>query len=222
MFARLEGKVIVLDEVQEVSSPIFLRLLKRLWDSYPKLRIVFSGSMIGVMRRLLEPKQDSPLYGREPAKIVLRPFPRNVALDFLAKGFEECGMVAPLSELEEVVERFDGYVGWLTHYGNFRAVRKMRHSEALAATAEEAVMVWASELEHFLEGRRRDLYVKILRMASRGARWSEMKRELGVNSKVLRDALRNLVDAMMVEGRNGYYTMPDALLREAVGRVKLA
>ncbi|MEM2238373.1 MAG: AAA family ATPase [Candidatus Caldarchaeum sp.] len=74
VFAAYKDKVIVLDEVQEIASPHFLKLLKNLWDTYPKLRLVFTGSYMGVLKKLLEPAPTSPLYGRQPAKIVLEPF----------------------------------------------------------------------------------------------------------------------------------------------------
>ncbi|MGC8576674.1 MAG: hypothetical protein ACP5LN_04480 [Thermoproteota archaeon] len=72
VFARVKDKVIVLDEVQEVASYPFLKVLKSLWDKHGNLKIIFSRSYIGVLRGLLEPKPTSPLYGRAPAKIIFK------------------------------------------------------------------------------------------------------------------------------------------------------
>ena len=74
IFSRLENKIIALGEVQYVSSIRFLRLLKRIWDEYPNIRIIFIGSMVGLINKLLNPSPSSPLYGRKPAVIYLQPF----------------------------------------------------------------------------------------------------------------------------------------------------
>jgi AAA+ ATPase superfamily predicted ATPase len=71
IFSRLEGKVVVLDEVQELVSPAFLKLLKTMWDTSRGLRLIFTGSYAGVLKRMLEPGKGSPLYGRQPARIEL-------------------------------------------------------------------------------------------------------------------------------------------------------
>ena len=47
-FKAFEGSVLVLDEVQELASPQLLKALKRAWDTYPGLRLVFTGSLTGV------------------------------------------------------------------------------------------------------------------------------------------------------------------------------
>ncbi|RLF09178.1 MAG: hypothetical protein DRJ69_05120 [Thermoprotei archaeon] len=47
-----EGSVLVLGEVQELASPQILKVLKRAWDTYPGLRLVFTGSLTGVLKAL--------------------------------------------------------------------------------------------------------------------------------------------------------------------------
>ncbi len=220
-FSKVEGKVIVLDEVQEISSPYLLKVLKAAWDTHRELKIVFSGSYIGIMKGLLDPNSASPLYGRTPARVVLSPFTTQSSLKFLHDGFHEHRAVKVTEvELEECVDRLNGYVGWLTHYGNYRCVRKLSHQEALKETMREGSKILLSEVNNFLKNRRRDLYVNLLRMLSKGANWSEMKRELDVNSKVLRDVLRTLTGALLVEQRNGYYWIDDPILRETTRNLR--
>ena len=80
--------MIALDEVQElyrVSGP-FLKLLKMIHDSYPNVSFIFTGSMFGLMRVLLQPEVSSPMYGRKPAKVELAPFSEETSLAFLRKG----------------------------------------------------------------------------------------------------------------------------------------
>jgi len=82
LFSRIDSNIVVLDEVQGISSPNFLNLLKNVWDSYRKIRFIFSGSYIGLMRNLLYPDAASPLYGRSPYKLVLSPFTSDESYSF--------------------------------------------------------------------------------------------------------------------------------------------
>ncbi|MEM2334134.1 MAG: ATP-binding protein [Candidatus Caldarchaeum sp.] len=221
VFAAYKDKVIVLDEVQEIASPHFLKLLKNLWDTYPKLRLVFTGSYMGVLKKLLEPAPTSPLYGRQPAKIVLEPFSRDMSVEFLRKGFEQLDIVPKAAELEEVVEKLNGYVGWLTYYGNFRCMRKLPHSKALNQTFKEGVKIMMQELDRFLENKKPETYLKVLKMAVFGVRWSEMAENLGINSKVLSDVVSRLVDVGFLEKDSGLYLVSDPLLRMAVKKIRI-
>ncbi len=220
-FSRVKGKVVVLDEIQEISSPYLLKVLKAAWDTHKKLKIIFSGSYIGIMKGLLDPNSASPLYGRTPAKVLLRPFTTQNSLKFLKEGFHEHRAVRVTeAELEECVDRLDGYVGWLTYYGNYRCVRNLSHGEAMRETLREGSKILLTEINNFLRNRRRDLYVSLLKMVSKGANWSEMLEALDVNSKVLRDMLRTLTSVMLVEQRDGYYWIDDPILREATRRIR--
>jgi hypothetical protein len=220
--ARVKDRVVVFDEIQEISSPYLLRLLKSAWDSYRKLRVVFSGSYIGILKGLVNPHPGSPLFGRSPATIVLKPFLPEASKEFLKVGFREHRRVAVGSdEVEEVVGKLNGYVGWLTYYGHLRCIRRLRHAEALQATITEGAKILQGEVNHFLTKRRRDLYLKVLRMTAVGARWSELRRELAVNSKTLRDVLKALTSVMMVEERDGFYWIEDPILREATKGLRL-
>lgn len=220
VFARVKDRVIALDEVQEVSSHYFLKVLKNIWDKYRGVKIVFSGSYVGILRRLLEPSPASPLYGRRPAKLVLKPFSRELSRKFLESGFREYRVRVGNEEIEEAVDRLNGYVGWLTYYGNFRCVRRLSHEEALRETVSEGSKIILEELDNFLKGRRRELYVKTLRTVSNGARWSEVKKTLNANSKVVKIVLETLSSAMIVEKKEGYYWIEDPMIKEAVRRMK--
>jgi hypothetical protein len=219
--SRVKDKVVVLDEIQQVSSPYLLKLLKSAWDTHRELRMVFSGSYVGILKRLVDPDPTSPLYGRSPAKVILKTFPTDLSKEFLRAGFREHRQISMNDvEIGEVVDRLNGYVGWLTYYGNFRCVRRLRHEEALKETIREGSKIIRAEINNFLKNRRRELYVKALRMMGMGTRWNQMKRELGVNSKVLGDILGTLTDLMMVEEKEGYYWIDDPMLREAVKLLK--
>lgn len=218
-FSKLRKRIIVLDEIQTVaSSPYFLKVLKSSWDTYHDLKIVFSGSYIGLVRRLLDPDEASPMYGRAPAQIRLELFSKQIAKSFLSAGFKEHPEIRESEEqIEEAVDRLDGYVGWLTYYGNFRCIRRFSHEKALAETTREGSKIISSELNNFLAKRQRNLYVKTLRMCINGTRWSELNNELGVNSKVLYDILNTLKSVDLIgEKTKGHYTTDDPIMKEAI------
>ena len=218
-FSKLRKRIIVLDEVQTVaSSPYFLKVLKSSWDTYHDLRIVFSGSYIGLVRRLLDPDEASPMYGRAPEQIRLELFSKQMAKSFLSAGFKEHREIRESEEqIEETVDRLNGYVGWLTYYGNFRCIRRLSHKKALAQTIREGSKIISSELNNFLAKRQRILYVKTMRMSINGTRWSELMNELRVNSKVLYDILNTLKSVDLIEEKTeGHYSLDDPIMREAV------
>jgi hypothetical protein len=215
--------VIVLDEVQELYrvSGQFLKMLKMIHDTYSRARFIFTGSMFGLMRTLLQPKTSSPMYGRKPAKIELAPFPEEVSMNFLRRGFKELGARIEEEELKEAVGMLDGYVGWLTYYGNFRCVRKIGRETALEEVVNEGKKVVNEELKNFLKGKNKGAYITVLRSAALGARWSDIKRALErkfgeFNNKRVSDILNVLVASMLVEKRGRMYVIPDPVLKRAV------
>jgi len=227
IFSQLKGLredlVIILDEVQELYrvSGHFLKLLKMIHDTHPRVRFIFTGSMFGLMRTLLQPSASSPMYGRKPAKIELKPFTEELSMEFLRKGFEELGVGIKEDELAEAISAFNGYVGWLTYYGNFRCIRKVSREMALEEVANEGMKVMKGELDSFLEGRDRKAYAIVLRSTALGARWSEIKRALEkefgeFNSKRLSDILNVLKASMLVEERGNVYIVPDPIVRRTV------
>ena len=223
VLGRYGGKtVIALDEVQELSAitPRFLKLLAYIFNTYPNMTFIFSGSMFGTIGTLLNPPSTSPLYGRPPAKIILKPFDRETSLRFLEKGFSELGVRMKIEELEEAVDELDGVVGWLTLYGNYVAVRRIPHREALDSTYMDGYKIVEDELEHFLEGRtNKELYLEALKVIATRARWSEIKRSLEirlgrpVNDATIKNMLDSLQKAILIKKENKHYFVQDPILR---------
>jgi AAA+ ATPase superfamily predicted ATPase len=225
--------VIALDEVQELAavSPHLLKILGNVFNTYRNIQFVFSGSNFGLIRVLLEPGPESPLYGRSPTKLALKPFTKDVSVAFLKSGLHECGMEFGGKRIDAVVERLDGLVGWLTLFGHNLAVKRLAYEVALRETVEEGKMIVRSELDHFLEGRDKRLYLAVLRAIvikePLGAKWGEVKREVEVELKqVLNPAsLLNVTEGLrragMVTEEDGTYRIVDPLLREVVSSTPL-
>ncbi len=71
-----DNYIIMLDEVQELAgvSIHLLRVLANIFNTYPNIIFIFTGPMSGLIRALLEPAHDSPIYGRSTAVIYIKPF----------------------------------------------------------------------------------------------------------------------------------------------------
>lgn len=213
--------VIELDEVQELAaiSGRLLKLLANIFNTHPNIVFVFTGSMFGLMKTLLEPGASSPLYGRSPAKLYLQPFEKELAQQFLKKGFKEYNLTIKDEIVNEAVERLDGIPGWLTLYGNNVAVRKLPHKKALEETLSEGTKIVKDELEHFLEGRDRQAYLAALKAAATPARWTEIKgaveiaKASTVNDATVYRIIENLKAAMIIQEKENVYRVDDPMLR---------
>jgi len=213
--------IIELDEVQELYtiSGQLLRILANLFNTYRNLTFVFTGSMFGLTKTLLEPESTSPLYGRPPAKMILQPFDSKTAHAFLSKGLHECRETEDEQKINESVDVLDGIPGWLTLYGNNLAVRRLTHQDALRETLAEAGKIVNDEIEHFLQRRDRILYISVLKAAANSARWSEIKtaaeaaKGAAVNDSTVMNTIDNLKASMFLAERDKVYQVTDPVLR---------
>jgi AAA+ ATPase superfamily predicted ATPase len=218
-----ENIVIELDEVQELSdvSGQLLKVLANIFNTHPHIVFVFSGSMFGLIKTLLNPRSSkSPMYGRPPAELYLQRFDRSQVKEFLAKGFEEYRTNIPDNVLSQDVEmKLDGIPGWLTLYGNNIAVGKLSPEKALRKTVEQGLKVVTEELEHFLDGRDRRLYLSALAAMANPARWSDVKasiearRGTTVSDSTVNNVLENLIEGMLTEHEENNYRVIDPMLR---------
>ena len=220
--SQKEDCVIELDEVQELAaiSGRLLKLLANMFNTHPNMIFIFTGSMFGLMKTLLEPEATSPLYGRSPAKLYLQPFPKEIATQFLKKGFQEYNQTIKDATVNEAVERLDGIPGWLTLYGNKVSVQKLQHQQAIEETTAEASKIVKDELNHFLEGRDRQAYIAALKAATTPSRWTDIKSTIQIakattiNDGTVYRIIENLKAAMLITENNGTYRIEDPMLRK--------
>ncbi len=221
---KLEGKVLVLDEVQELRRCRyrFDSLIAYLYD-HVDMRIIVSGSQVGMMYRFLRFDDPSaPLYGRPFYEVKLRALDRERAREFLIRGFEQEGLEPPLNLIDRALELFNGVIGWLTYFGYAYTRLGVKNLDAILDMAAKLAY---EELDHALQlfGVGRPRYVAILKIvAERGtATWSEIMRyvesRLGrVPRNTLSNMLRNLVDMGILERRENGYSIADPILVHAV------
>jgi len=216
--------VLALDEAQEfMLFPKFDSLLAYVYDSFNGVKLVLSGSEVGVLDLMLgRTKAKAPLFGRPYFEIEMGRLPKHKAEEFLKAGFEQMGRTAVTENILEAVDRFDGIIGWLTNYGYYAT--RLGHKEAVKKTLEEGARLIKEELDYFLAQRRqaRSRYLGILRMIATPLAWSEVKRGLSVrlgvtvSDKQLSRYLSELVDYGFAVKTDNRYVLADPLIAHAL------
>ncbi|MCR6668640.1 MAG: ATP-binding protein [archaeon YNP-WB-040] len=219
----LEGKVVVLDEAQELrrSRYRFDGILAYAYD-HLNIKFVVSGSQVGLLYRFLRVDDpEAPLYGRPYIEVRLGRLSESDSRRFLLEGFKQCGVEVSEGEVEEALRWFDGVIGWLTYFGHSRVVG----GERLPSIVDKASKLALSELEHALkiygvaEGRYREVLKAIA--LTHPARWTQIKRwveaKLGkIPNNTLTAIIKNLMDAGFVEKTLEGYVISDPILRNGI------
>jgi hypothetical protein len=220
--------VLALDEAQEFRLfPKFDGLLAHVYDYSTGLKLVLSGSEVGVLDEFLgKEKAKAPLFGRPCFEIKMERLSKEKAGEFLIAGFEESKKKAKADEISEAIDVFDGSMGWLTSYG-YHASR-VGHKKAIEKTIQEGAKLVEDELESFLAIRRqaRTRYLSILKLLSSPLTWSEVKRglmaKLGrtISDKQLSHYLHELVDYGFAINECNKYALADPLVARACLRMR--
>ena len=224
LLGRQEQNIVIeLDEVQELSnvSGQLLKVLANIFNTHPHVVFVFTGSMFGLIRTLLHPESSkSPMYGRPPAELYLKRFDREQVAEFLTQGFKECNIKPPSNLMSQEVEaKLDGTPGWLTLYGNNITISRLSPEEALQKTVDQGLRVVREELEHFLEGRDRNLTLTALSAMANPAKWSDVKasvearRGTPVSDSTIIGVLKSLEDGLLIDHKDKIYQVTDPMLR---------
>jgi uncharacterized protein len=217
--------LVVLDEVQELASNAgaLLKLLGNVFNTRPNIVFIFTGSLAGLSRTLLEPTIKSPLYGRAPVSLPLEPFDRPTSEQFLARGAQEQKVKLTRDEITNALSGpLDGTPGWLTLFGNHVAVQKLPPARALAETIREGKKAAESEIADFLETRDASLYWPALKAIATGAGWGVVRAYMGqasgesVNDGKVQRVIRALEANYLVRRTEGTYTIVDPMVRAFV------
>ena len=226
---RKETRIaIVLDEAQELRTvPAWRNILAWAVDTLENVSFIVTGSEVGVLNdflKLSDPK--SPLFGRARLEIKLERFSREQSIGFLLKGFEEANIRVSRGEIEEVADKLDGIVGWLSLYGYYRVTYGLSHVETLKRLEEEAEELLSSELEKLVKYSPRR-YTAILWAISLGLNsWSTIKHFAeGIVGHIpdskFNKLLQNLVKYGFIEKtENLKYKIADPLLSKAVKKLR--
>ncbi|MFA4719469.1 AAA family ATPase [Pyrococcus kukulkanii] len=193
-----------------------LALFAHAYDSLPNLRIILTGSEVGLLHDFLGiDDYESPLYGRVGGEIHIGPFDKETSKAFLKAGFEEAGAKISEEEVEKAVSTLDGIPGWLVLFG-VKYMETKDFDRAIKATFDVARGLLVGELRELERKSRR--YVQILRAIALGYnRWSLIRDYLTLKGMKtpeprLYELLKNLKKMGWVEEENGEYKLTDPVV----------
>jgi len=177
--------VIAFDEAQYLrfygsrGGKELLALFAYAYDNLPNLRLILTGSEIGLLHDFLDiTNYESPLYGRPVGEIIVEPFNRETSFEFLKHGFKEAGAEISEEEIKKAVGLLDGVPGWLVTFG-VEYLKDKDFEKAIQRTFKIARGLVIGELKE-LE-RRSPRYVEILNAIALGySRWSLIRDYLRV------------------------------------------
>ncbi|MGB9730371.1 MAG: AAA family ATPase [Thermoprotei archaeon] len=213
--------IIVLDEAQELIKLRGYDILPSLaysFDNLRKVRIILSGSKMGLLYRFLRMNDpESPLYGRALSKIELKPFTKEEAMEFLKRGFDELNIV--FHEYERVYNELGGIPGWLTYFG-FRYSEVRDLNVAIEETLNYAKNLIIREFENFLKDKvvARERYYAVMRALSNCGSWSKVRRALEVlegrriSDSEISNYIKKLIEISFIYKKDETYCPTDPLI----------
>lgn len=214
-----EELILAFDEAQLLKNIKFDYFLASIFDNYKNIKLIITGSEIGVMDKFLGKEDyEAPLFGRAYLEIKVNKIREEAVSKFLEEGFKQINKKIGFEEIKEVLENFDGVIGWVTYYGWFRA-KNFSHTKALERVREEGKTIVKKEFDNFLANRRlKTNYLKTVKYLARGKdSWELIKQGFRKEGIKLSDSqlnlyLKELVDFGFVEKLNKRYFLADPLL----------
>ncbi|ALM76430.1 AAA family ATPase [Thermococcus barophilus] len=216
------GFILAFDEAQYLrfygsrGGKDLLALFAYAYDNLPSLKIVLTGSEVGLLHDFLDiGNYESPLYGRIAGEVYVKPFDKNTSIKFLKKGFNEVGIDILEDDLERAVKILDGIPGWLVTFG-IEYTKERNLEKAIARTLEIAKGLIFGELKE-LE-RRSPRYMIILQAIALGYnRWSLIRDYLAVKGYKtpeprLHGLLKNLKKMSWIEEKDETYHLTDPVV----------
>lgn len=228
---RFRRFILVFDEAQVlpfVKGINYRGLLQLIHNNYHNISVVLTGSMPGLLERIVSPANATmPGFARYIEEIEVPKWSREEAVEFLRQGLRERGVAFTEEELEAVYEELSGVPGFITYYGLLRT-RGSDHREALAKASEYAAGQWERDLKAFTQVYNSPLYIHVLAALAEtitGATWSEIIKELErrtgkpVSKSTLHRIINNLLRAAMIQKREHKYVITDRPLKRAVKKL---
>lgn len=205
---------LVIDEVQLLKKMKIDYFLASLFDNYPQIKMVVSGSEKGMLMHFLgQANAKAPLYGRAVFELSTRRLTKEEGLHFLREGAKKLDPPIKEEEILDAIQHLDGIIGWLTKYGWYRL--RLPHKPSLNKTMEEGSHVAYEEFLRFA-ARSEKKYLRILKAMKEGARWEEIKRQTQTSDAQLGIMLRRMIDYGFVEKEEQLYRISDPLLEVAI------
>lgn len=217
--------ILAFDEAQLLKAIKFDYVLASIFDNYSQIKIILSGSEIGLLDKFLGKRDyDSPLYGRACLEINLAKLKDEETRQFLEWGFAQIGKKIAFEEIQEVIAELDGIIGWATYYGWLRK-GGLSHSKALEEVKLKGQELTRREWEQFLHSRKaKAKYLRVLKSITHGRNtWVEIKYNFQKDRIKITDSqlelyLKELLDYGFIEKEAEVYRISDPLLMAALKR----
>jgi len=210
--------IIALDEAQLLMNIKFDYMLASIFDNYDHIRVILTGSEIGVLDELLGRRREAPLFGRAYLEIKIEKLKEQEAMKFLEEGFKQIKKEITFEEMHETIERFDGTIGWLTYYGWLR-YKGLSHKKAIEEVEKIGKKLVNDEIENFLMNRKAKAnYMKVIRYLKKGYNtWSLLKQAFRKDGVSIGDGqlnlyLKELMDYGFIEKIGKRYFPSDPLI----------
>jgi hypothetical protein len=214
---------ILIDEAQWLRNPRrVVMLLAHLYDYYyDNVTFIITGSMIGVMKSIIDPSPNSPLYGRAITKMEIKRWQSSISLGFLKAGTKEIGLDLNEKTAIEIEETLDGLPGWLTLFG-YNYSNYKNPDLALKETMTEAKKIVSQELKSIAKlGIGSPKLMEVLDvLAKMPERFVDIADQTGFNNKSLSNYISILSRLGYVEkdDKNRYFISDPVLLQFVKGR----
>jgi hypothetical protein len=209
---------IIIDEAQWLVNPRkVVMLLAHLYDYYyDSVTFIITGSMIGVLKSIVEPGPSSPLYGRAITEMEIKRWQSSISLSFLKTGTAELGLRLNEKMAIEVEENLDGLPGWLTLFGyNYAQVKNP--NIALTKTIKEAKKIVSQELKSIAElGIGTPKLIEVLRvLAKEPVRFVDIAKATNFNNTSLSKYLSTLnrLEYIEKDSKSRYFISDPMLLK---------
>jgi AAA+ ATPase superfamily predicted ATPase len=204
---------LVIDEVQLLKRIHLDNTLAYIYDNYPNIKMVLSGSEVGMLMHFLgKDNSKAPLYGRAVFELQTHRLEKEGSFLFLQQGAKQAKINLKEEEVRDAINNLDGIIGWLTKYGWHRI--RLSHKEALSKTIGEGKYIAKEEFLTFAV-RAEHQYTRIIKAIKKEGRWESIKRGVKLSDKQLSAMLKRLINYGFVEKHDRTYTIADPLLEAA-------
>ncbi len=220
--------VVVFDEAQVLPrfTPLnMLGMLQTISDGLENVTVILSGSMPGLLERIINPSGDRPFFARYVEKIHITRWTVEESVEYLRKGLPD----AHEEGLYEAARELSNVPGFLAYYGKLRT-KGNSHGEALRTALHHAVRLWKKDLGDFIRIYRSPAYIIALKKVAKGPSYgvtteeiiTEITSILGISKRRAKEILKNLVDGgFLIKPKRGVYQIPERPLRRAILETRL-
>jgi len=218
LLKKIGRLIILVDEAQWLHNPRRVNmLLSYLYDRYyDKITFIITGSMIGVMKSIVDPGARSPLYGRAITKMEVKRWASSVSIGFLKSGTREVGLEMDDKTAVLIEDKLDGLPGWLTLFG-YNYSHMKNPNAALTETIKEAKKVVSEEMKSIGDlgiGLER-LSIILKELAKQPMRFTDLSNSTGFSNPVLSRHIGTLERLGYIEkDKDDKYLISDPILRE--------